>query len=232
MLNWAEVRTRLPRVAAKHLAVDILIMFSSLFAAIYLRVGPTQFEDYARTLGPYFFGFVALKVVTMIGFRCYAVMWRYISSIDAVRLAQAILLSTALSVAVSFFIRGTLYLMPRSIFIIDAFLVLVGLLGVRIVRRLLHEGSARTSNGETGKRTLIYGAGQNGRHLAQRMRLDSKLMTQLVGFIDDDPAKQKLIIHGLPIVGTSEHLDNIIQEKRISQIIVAIPHLSAPPQNN
>jgi FlaA1/EpsC-like NDP-sugar epimerase len=226
MLKWAEFRSRLPRVAAKHLAVDIVIMVISLFGAIYLRVGPTQFEYYAETLGPYFFGIVAIKLATMIAFRCYAVMWRYISSIDAVRLAEAILLSTALSLAVSFFIRGNLFLMPRSIFIIDALLALVGLLGARMARRLLHEGFNHPSKDSSGKRTLIYGAGQNGRHLAQRMRLDSTLMTRLVGFIDDDPAKQKLIIHGLPILGTSSQLEQIISEKRISQVIVAIPHIS------
>jgi FlaA1/EpsC-like NDP-sugar epimerase len=232
MLNWAKARTRLPRVAAKHLAVDIAVMVISLFGAIYLRVGPTQFEYYAETLGPYFFGIVAIKLATMVAFRCYAVMWRYISSIDAVRLAEAIFLSTALSLAISFFIRGNLFLMPRSIFIIDALLALVGLLGVRMARRLVHEGANRNGDRNAGKRTLIYGAGQNGRHLAQRLKLDSTLMTQLVGFIDDDPAKQKLVIHGLPVIGTSNNLEIIISEKRISEIIVAIPHLSGDALKN
>lgn len=232
MLNWAEARTRLPRVAAKHLAVDIVIMVISLFGAIYLRVGPTQFEYYAETLGPYFFGIVAIKLATMIGFRCYAVMWRYISSIDAVRLAEAIFLSTALSLAISFFIRGNLFLMPRSIFIIDALLALVGLLGVRMARRLVHEGANQTGDRNVGKRTLIYGAGQNGRHLAQRLKLDSTSMIQLIGFIDDDPAKQKLVIHGLPVIGTSGNLDAIISDKHIAEIIVAIPHLSGDALRN
>lgn len=232
MLNWAKARTRLPRVAAKHLAVDIAIMVISLFGAIYLRVGPTQFEYYAETLGPYFFGIVAIKLATMIAFRCYAVMWRYISSIDAVRLAEAIFLSTALSLAISFFIRGNLFLMPRSIFIIDALLALVGLLGIRMARRLVHEGSNRSGSRDTGKRTLIYGAGQNGRHLAQRLKLDPSLATQLIGFIDDDTAKQRLVIHGLPVLGTSKDLETVIAAKQISQIIVAIPHLTGDALRN
>lgn len=229
---WNNHRVRLPRVAFKHITVDIGIMLLCLIGAIYLRVGPPQFEYYLKTLGPYAFGIVALKISTMIAFRCYAVMWRYISSIDAVRLAEAIALSTALTLAISFFIRGNLFLMPRSIFIIDALLALVGLLGVRLVRRLLHEGANRGRHNQESNRTLIYGAGQNGHHLAQRLKLDASLLTHLVGFIDDDPAKQKLVIHGLPILGTSKDLESIIREKKISQIIVAIPHLSGDALRN
>lgn len=222
---WKNRRDRLPRIAIKHVTVDLVIMLLSLVGAIYLRVGPVQFEYYLQTLGPYTLGIIALKVGTMIAFRCYAVMWRYISSIDAVRLTEAIALSTALTLAISFFIRGNLFLMPRSIFIIDALLALVGLLGVRLVRRLAHEGASRSRHNQESNRTLIYGAGQNGHHLAQRLKLDSSLLTHLVGFIDDDPAKQKLVIHGLPVLGSSKDLDTLIIEKKISQIIVAIPHL-------
>lgn len=225
MSSWNRLRIARPRIATKHLLVDLAIMSISLLGAIYLRVGPSQFEHYTKTLGHYFIGIIALKVGTMIAFRCYAVMWRYISSIDAVRLAEAIFLSTALTLAVSFFIRGNLFLMPRSIFIIDAFLALVGLLGIRLTRRLIHEGSSRNRKLDTGKRTLIYGAGQNGRHLAQRIKTDSSL-THLIGFIDDDPAKEKLVIHGLPVLGASKDLESLISERHISQVIVAIPHLS------
>lgn len=222
--NFANLR--LPRVAAKHLFVDLCIILLSLAGAIYLRVGPTQFEHYITTLGSFAWLIVALKVGTMIAFRCYAVMWRYISSIDAVRLAEAIALSTALTLAISFFIRGNLFLMPRSVFIIDALLALVGLLGVRMARRLVHEGANRKSESVQGKRTVIYGAGQNGRHLAQRIKLDNSLSSQLVGFVDDDYAKQKLVIHGVPVLGTGSDLETIIRDKQVSQVIVAIPHLS------
>lgn len=229
---WKNRRDRLPRIALKHIAMDLAVMLLSLVGAIYLRVGPAQFEYYLQTLGPYALGIVALKIGTMIAFRCYAVMWRYISSIDAVRLAEAVALSTALTLAISFFIRGNLFLMPRSIFIIDALLALVGLLGIRLVRRLVHEGANRGRSNEESNRTLIYGAGQNGHHLAQRLKLDSSLLTHLIGFIDDDPAKQKLVIHGLPVLGASTDLEALIAGKKVSQIIVAIPHLRGDALRN
>ena len=49
-----------------------------------------------------------------------------------------------------------------------------------------------------------------------------------VGFVDDDPAKQKQEIHGTPVIGKLDELGRLIDAKKVEEVIIAIP--SAPGQ--
>ncbi len=49
-----------------------------------------------------------------------------------------------------------------------------------------------------------------------------------VCFLDDNPDKHKLQIHGVPVVGTLNDLARTVLTRRINEVIIAIP--SAPGQ--
>ena len=72
-------------------------------------------------------------------------------------------------------------------------------------------------------RVLIVGAGWAGRELA-------KVLTQettdyhLLGFVDDDPLKQRAELEGLPIPGKGVALLDIVQAHQVGWVIVAITH--------
>ncbi|MCM2282148.1 MAG: polysaccharide biosynthesis protein [Bdellovibrionaceae bacterium] len=215
---------QLQKISPKHLAVDLVIILASLFTAGYLRVGPTDFRLYVGILQAYLPVIVLVRLACMTAFGCYSVMWRYISTIDASRLAKAISLSTAIIIAITFFLPPDMLRLPRSVYVIDALLVTIGLMGARLYRRLLYEGRANRET-KDGKRTLIYGAGENGRLLAHRFKSDSSLDTNVVGFIDDDEKKADLIIQGFPVLGNRTALAHIIEKFNISQLIVAIPDM-------
>ncbi len=72
------------------------------------------------------------------------------------------------------------------------------------------------------RRVLIVGAGKAGQTLLQAYRQITPSPFQLVGFIDDDPQKIGQEIGGLPVLGNSHELSEIIERHRISEIIVAI----------
>jgi len=78
-----------------------------------------------------------------------------------------------------------------------------------------------TSSGLT-RRVLIVGAGKAGRSLVDAYRKISPLPFQLIGFIDDDPAKKKYSYQNYSVIGDSEHLLDIVDEYRISDVVVAI----------
>ena len=208
----------------KHLAADLTVILASLYLAIYLRVG-ADFFSYAKILHLYLPGIIGIRVACMVGFGCYQVMWRYISTSDAVRLAKAIALSTAIIVALTFFLSSDVTRLPRSFYIIDALLAMMGLMGARLYRRMLYEGKANRQT-RSGRRTLIYGAGENGRLLAHRFKSDASLDTNVVGFIEDDPKKLGIILAGIPVLGDRAALGHIIEKFEIAQLIVAIPNLS------
>ncbi|MBE0680844.1 MAG: sugar transferase [Anaerolineales bacterium] len=72
------------------------------------------------------------------------------------------------------------------------------------------------------RRVLIVGAGKAGRSLADIYRKLSPPPFILLGFIDDDPRKKSNSFLGFAVLGTSEHLLEIIEDYRVSDIVVAI----------
>lgn len=216
---------QLPRISPKHLGTDIAIILACFYTALYLRVGADDFVFFAKILHVYLPAMLAIRFVCMVGFGCYSVMWRYISTVDAARLSRAIALSAAIIVALTFFMPADVARLPRSFYIIDALLATLGLMGARLYRRMLYEGRAKRRT-RAGRRTLIYGAGENGRLLAHRFNSDVALDTNVVGYIEDDPKKADLIISGVPVLGTRRDLNHVIEKFEITQLIVAIPNLS------
>ena len=74
------------------------------------------------------------------------------------------------------------------------------------------------------RRAIVVGAGWTGRTIVQAIRENLASGYQLVGYIDDDPARQGQTIEGLPVVGTRHDLVPLARAERISEIILAMPH--------
>lgn len=72
------------------------------------------------------------------------------------------------------------------------------------------------------RRVVIIGAGKAGLSLADIYLKLSPPPFSLLGFVDDDIRKQGEATHGFPVLGTSEALLNLIEDHRISDIVVAI----------
>jgi exopolysaccharide biosynthesis polyprenyl glycosylphosphotransferase len=77
------------------------------------------------------------------------------------------------------------------------------------------------------KRTIIVGAGKSGRQLLESIKRHPAGGFLPVGFMDDDPKKQGRVIDGLPVLGNSSQLAEIIEKHQISLLAVAITH--GPP---
>ncbi len=101
---------------------------------------------------------------------------------------------------------------------VGAFIVLASLLtlGWRAMYIRIY-----TSSG-LQRRVLIIGAGKAGRTLAQVYKGLAPPPFQLVGFMDDDPSKLKRSYHGYRVLGSSKSLLEIIDQYRISDLVMAI----------
>lgn len=73
------------------------------------------------------------------------------------------------------------------------------------------------------RRVLIYGAGATGMQLAAALATHDTI--EAVAFIDDNPALRGLTVAGLPVYGPGE-LPGLIESKRISRVLLAMPQLS------
>jgi FlaA1/EpsC-like NDP-sugar epimerase len=72
-------------------------------------------------------------------------------------------------------------------------------------------------------RVLIIGAGVAGREAAAEMRAHPEHGYRPVGFVDDDPAKQQTEVVGLPVLGRSEEIPQLVGEHAVEEILIAVP---------
>lgn len=72
------------------------------------------------------------------------------------------------------------------------------------------------------KRVLIIGAGRAGTALTKIVKEETPPPFNLIGLIDDDPAKLGSNIEGYPILGNHTNLEEIIQNQNITDLILAI----------
>jgi len=73
------------------------------------------------------------------------------------------------------------------------------------------------------RRALIAGAGELGRMVAEKLAVHRELGLDVVGFLDDDPAKAGASFEGLPVLGTTEQLAEVVQAHGVDQLYVALP---------
>lgn len=214
----------LKSIRFSHLLTDALLVVASCYLSLFLRVGVEGMEQHAPVLLRY----LPLILVARIGFLLatgsYRIMWRYVSAMDAYRLGQAIVGSTAVIVILSFFLADWWGRLPRSVYFIDAAVVGGLLLSVRLLKRISNEAVA-TKQIKGGRRTLIYGAGANGKTLVNRFKSDPALNSHVVGFVDDDATKQGLSIANTQVLGTRHDLERLAQDLGITQLIISIPNV-------
>ena len=79
---------------------------------------------------------------------------------------------------------------------------------------------------ERKNRTLIVGAGQAGALVLQELLRHSELGFLVVGFIDDDASIKGERIHGIPVLGDTTRLEEVVRKYKVSNAILAVP--SAP----
>ncbi|MBS1252093.1 MAG: UDP-N-acetylgalactosamine-undecaprenyl-phosphate N-acetylgalactosaminephosphotransferase [Anaerolineales bacterium] len=72
------------------------------------------------------------------------------------------------------------------------------------------------------RRTLVVGAGWAGTTIVEAIQENFSAGYQLVGFVDDDPAKQKCAVHEVPVIGSRHNLTELIERHGISDIVVAV----------
>jgi exopolysaccharide biosynthesis polyprenyl glycosylphosphotransferase len=72
------------------------------------------------------------------------------------------------------------------------------------------------------RRLMVVGAGKAGQTLAQLYQSLGTRSFNIIGFIDDDKQKANKVFHGIPVLGTTTHLLNLIDVYRVSDLVVAI----------
>lgn len=160
---------------------------------------------------------------------------------DLINISKACSFASFVIILMILFVHGFAGF-SRSIVIIDWFLTLLLISGNRIAIRLFFWLGARDEStrfiwkgffpqffkhDRGGKKLLIIGAGDCGEKIFREIHDNFYLGYEVVGFIDDDPAKANLKIHGIPVVGNTEEIRFLVNKMGIEELLIAIPSASS-----
>ncbi len=150
-------------------------------------------------------------------------LWRYVGIHDLARILWASLAGSAIFYGVVHLLIGnTQY--PRSIIILTALLSGLYLASIRLAVRWFREWLQIT--GPTARLVLVVGAGNAGELLVRDMLSDAGYNSKPVAFVDDNPVKQKMNIHGIPVAGRIVDIKAVVDRFGVHEIVVAIPSAS------
>jgi len=156
--------------------------------------------------------------------RLYHFSWIYVSAAELISLIKATSLSFLLLTATFFILRDEAIFsgFPRSTLFISYFFIFIFCGGIRFAKRLYLQIFPGVKKGEK-ERTLIVGAGDAGEQILRNV-LNSRYSPYLpIGFIDDNPAKQGILIHGIRVLGKIDDISRIIKEEKTETLIIALP---------
>lgn len=220
--------------------VDALLTFVSIIFSMMLRlevVYPDRllFSYYLRIIWPFIVFAMVLRPIVFYFSGIYKRIWRYAYTKDFIALAVSVLIGTVILSILSlliikpFWIRASF---PRSLLILEAIISLFLLGGFRVILKMSERYPGDIDWKATGitpnKRVLIAGAGNTGVNISRELLTNPQLGLQPVAFIDDDPKKIGMKIQDLTVSGPLIRLVEVVKEKGIDEVIVAMP--SAPAQ--
>ena len=194
------------------IVISIYLAFSLRFDIFNVWDLLPQYQDLIIILLP-------IKLLTFWLLGLYKPVIRYAGLEFLSTAFKGVFVSSGIFIAITF-ILSTGFL-PRSVFIIDAFLTLVLIVFSRIFVRWFIINITTRSNQKikTIENILIYGAGDTGNQIAQVIAREKN--KKLIGFLDDDKQLLKHEIMGRSVF-SPQKLESLINKHHIETILLAV----------
>lgn len=164
------------------------------------------------------------KFLLFYGFGLFQGWWKYAGLSDLIDIGFATVGGAMLAAVLTSVTFGLLNF-PRSVFLIDMVLTFLFVGGVRFVVRAYVETFRTTVARHQTTRVLVVGAGRSGTALVREMRTNGTLAFEPVGYVDDDPAKLGLKLHGVKVRGTCNDIADLVQRYEVDQVLLAVPSM-------
>lgn len=183
-----------------------VIRFESLIPPVYIY----KFLAYLPLL-------LVIRLFFIIQAGLYKGLWRYASISDLIKIINSTTFGSILFLLIVRYLIGDLDY-PRSIYILDWLLFIIITGGNRLFIRVFKE---YMFSEPASKKMLIVGAGDAGEMIAREMKSSRECPYTPIGFVDDDAHKKGFTIHGLPILGQTDMLPEIIMKYKPDEILIS-----------
>ena len=199
---------------------DIFMAGLSFVVSIYLRLGAWALDDFSTDWLPAATVFVAICAVVFWASGLYRGVWRYASLSDLTAIVRAALIAI-LAFAFAMFILVRLEDMPRSLPIINWFVLMALLGGPRFFYRVIKDkrfdlGSGVESTSQIP--VLLIGAGDGAALFIRALRETDHRGYRVVGIIAEHSRRIGREIHGIKVIGALDEVDSLVAGLKASGI--------------
>lgn len=230
--NFLTIWNRWPRGYrwAAFFVADAIVVALSLYLAFLVRFDgsiPSRYLAMLRVLLPIALG---VKLPIFLVFRTYRFSWAYVGLEELLNVVLACGVGSLALAALLFILHRWPVIsgLPRAALAIDFAFTLLGVGGIRLSKRTVRHLLFGRAMPQGARRALIVGAGEAGEQLVQAIKRDERAGFWPIGFIDDDPRKRGLHIHGVPVLGPRSRLPELIRSRDVDAVLIAMP--SAHPR--
>ena len=200
--------------------LDFVLVTVSFYSAYRLKFDFIEFAGMFVSFQTMLPIVVAVQLLAFFAFGVYRGVWRHFSSADALAIAKGAIAGAVISGLVGTFVFNS---GSRTVFVIYAIVVVLMVIGSRASFGLMSDSLQRRR--QTGRRVVIYGAGDGGVMAVRELMNDAGHNVRIVGFIDDDPRKRRNRVRGYPVLGTFERLSDLVASGAVDGVVVSIRHL-------
>lgn len=197
--------------------LDFLLVSVAYYGAFRLQFDSVEWAENFNYFLQSFPIVLGTQILALFGVGAYRGMWRYFSLSDSVTFLNGVFVGgVTAQVAILYLYRFEGY--SPAIFVVYGMLLLLLLVGSRGSFRLISEFAQRQR--KTGRRLVIYGAGDAGSIAVRHLLNDPRSAYRIVGFIDDDASKRNIRVHGYRIIGGYDHLVGMIMAGQVDAVAV------------
>jgi FlaA1/EpsC-like NDP-sugar epimerase len=211
-----RIVTRL-RVDVPLALIDAMLVTGSFLSLLAVRFEGSIPARWTSQMWGYLPVIIAITLAANLAWGLYGQIWRHASVLEARRIACA-----GLTAGAVIFLSNPMreFPVPRSVALLGSFLATVLMAIARFQVRLW---GRRPSVGKSATRVLVVGAGEAGAAIVRDLRRLPENDRVPVVVVDDDPRKQGRSLLGVPVVGGTATLSDIVERYRADEVLMAIP---------
>ena len=222
--SFAPILTDLHfRWHAAEVLLDLALITVCYYTAYRIRFEGEQLATFMPSFTvslPFVLGF---KLAALYISGLYSRMWSTFGLRDLSAVVRGVALGSLASVlSVTYIYRFERF--SRSVFIMDAVLLMLAILATRGSFRFM--SAAASSRDARSRRVLIYGAGAGGQLLAREMLTNGLWAMKPVVFLEDDPVKLQRRMLGIAVRGPCDVLDTLLTKYQVEEVLLSSPSIN------
>jgi len=198
---------------------DIILSLITLYSAFVLRFAFYIDNTFLKSFFITYIILTFLKIISLFIYKIYFVVWRFFGFSDAKNIIKAHLLAYGVFTIIYLIFSDIFAPFPRSIIVIDFFLSLFMIGGLRILKRVLIEDNKSIGS---MKPTLIMGVGSNTAMVIRHSMEADEVNYYPVAIVALDKGKDAInsYINNIKVYAF-DNLSSIIKDKNIQSVIIS-----------